>query len=192
MSTTDFPAKSGGNSSQVYLLAVPAIIMAQALVLWAMGRSPICTCGYVKLWHGLRDSENSQHIFDLYSFTHVIHGFLLYLVLWLMRRRTPLAQRLMLAVVIEGAWEVIENSNFIIDRYRAQTASRTYYGDSIVNSVSDTITMAIGFLLASWLPARMTIAIAIALEAALAYLIRDNLGLNVIMLVHPFGAIKAW
>src|SRR3954453_20142318 len=107
MSTIDSPATSGGNSSRRYLLAIPAIIAAQALLLWAMGRSPICTCGYVKLWHGLRDSENSQHIFDLYSFTHVIHGFIFYFVLWAMRRRAPLALRLLLAVLIEGAWEIV-------------------------------------------------------------------------------------
>jgi hypothetical protein len=95
MTATNPPAAFGGDSSRRYWLAIPLLIVVQPLVLWAMGRSPICSCGYVKLWHGLRDSENSQHIFDLYSLTHVIHGFILYVVLWSMRRRAPLALRLL-------------------------------------------------------------------------------------------------
>jgi hypothetical protein len=155
---------------------VPAVIAMQALALLAMGRVPICTCGTVKLWHGIvHSSENSQHIFDWYSFTHVLHGFWLYLFAWLVLPRTPLAARLALAVGLEAAWEILENSSFVIERYRSETISLDYYGDSIVNSVADTFSMMVGFGLAARLPVWAILAIGVAIEGALVYLIRDNL-----------------
>jgi hypothetical protein len=180
-------------SSRAFLLAVPAILALQALVLWAMGRVPICACGYVKLWHGVvHSSENSQHIFDWYSFTHIVHGFALYFLIWLALPRAPFAPQLALGVLLEAAWEIIENTDVIINRYRAETISLDYFGDSIINSVADTAIMIFGFMLASWLPTWSTLALAIVIEVALSYLIRDNLTLNVIMLVFPFEAIKTW
>ena len=141
---------------------------------------------------GGSNSGNSQHLLDWYAPSHVIHGFLFYWVLWLLVPGLPFGWRLLLATVIEMAWELVENSPWIIDRYRAVTISLDYYGDSIVNSMADVGMMMLGFWLASRLPVRLTVALALTAEIVTAVVIRDGLLLNVIMLVWPIDAIRAW
>jgi hypothetical protein len=176
-----------------YFLAGAGLLVLLAIALLLMGRVPWCTCGYVWLWHGeVMSPENSQHLTDWYSFTHIVHGFGLYGILWLVARSWPLGLRLLLAMAIEVAWEIIENTDFVIDRYRETTAALGYYGDSVVNSVGDVLFCVVGLFVAARLPAWATVALAITIEAVLAYAIQDNLTLNIIMLIHPFETIKAW
>ncbi len=153
----------------------------------------MCTCGYIKLWHGIVvSSENSQHIFDWYTFTHIIHGLGFYLLLTLINKRMPFALKLLIAIGLESAWEILENTNMVIDRYREGTISLDYFGDSIVNSVGDVIAMIAGFWIAAKKPIWFSVALYIFIEVSLAILIRDNLTINIIMLIHPIEAIKHW
>jgi Protein of unknown function (DUF2585) len=168
-------------------------------ILLAMGRTPICACGTVKLWHGVvQSSENSQHIADWYTFSHIIHGLLFYFFAHLLWRRwklfggKPAAWALPIAVVFEGFWELLENSPLIIDRYRAVTVSFGYEGDSVLNSLADIGWMALGFWIASKLPWKASLALGIAFELFTLVMIRDNLTLNVLMLVWPIDAIRVW
>jgi hypothetical protein len=176
------------------LLVSLAMILATAGILLWMGHIPICQCGYVKLWHGGRnDPEVSQHLTDWYTYSHVLHGLIFYFLLWaIFRGRLSVAARLAIAVFIECGWEIFENTPFIINRYRSQTISRDYYGDTIINSVADILAMMVGFLLSSRLPAWVTVLLLIATEVGMLYLIRDNLLLNIIMLIYPLDWIRQW
>jgi hypothetical protein len=176
-----------------HLALTAGVVALAALILLLMGRIPICECGYVKLWHGVTmSSENSQHLSDWYSPSHVIHGFVFYGILWLVARRQSIGVRLILATIVESAWEIIENTEWIINRYREATISLDYYGDSVINSTFDILFMVVGFVLAARLPVWATVAIALMLELYVGYMIRDNLALNVIMLLWPLQAIRDW
>ena len=176
-----------------YWFAALAIVAIAALILMWMGRPPICTCGEVRLWVGtVNGPGNSQHLADWYMPSHVIHGFLFYFLGWLCLRRNPPGDRLIGAVLIESGWEILENSPVIIDRYREATIALGYTGDSVVNSAADIGWMVVGFALARRLPVWLTVALAIALELLTLAIIRDNLTLNVIMLLAPSDSIRAW
>ncbi|MBC9246362.1 DUF2585 domain-containing protein [Paracoccus sp. 11-3] len=175
-----------------YFLTAAIVVAAAAYLLW-IGREPICKCGYVKLWHGeTMSSENSQHIADWYTPSHLLHGIIFYGLLWLFARRVPFVWRLMIATLIEAAWELVENSDAIIERYRAVTISLDYYGDSVLNSTADIIAMIAGFFLASRLPVWASVALVIGFELLTMWIIRDGLTLNVVMLLYPLDAIREW
>ncbi len=174
-------------------VVIAAIILFAALALFAMDRIPICACGTIKFWHGqVNSSENSQHLTDWYTLSHVLHGFIFYALMWWLRPHWSIASRLVAAVAIETAWELAENSPMVIDRYRTATIALDYYGDSIVNSIADIAAMIVGFAIAAVAPVWTVIAFAFVSEAGMAYMIRDNLTLNIIMLLHPIDAIKTW
>jgi hypothetical protein len=173
------------------LIILIAVLAVSVAILWAMGRPSICTCGQVELW-GEVGPKQSQMLADWYSPSHIVHGFLFYTALvWLWPRAT-VERRFLAGLVIEAAWEIIENTPMVIDRYREATIALGYAGDSILNSASDIAMMAIGFLAALRLPVRASVAAVLILELVPLFIIRDNLTLNVWMLLAPSEAILNW
>jgi len=189
MNSTDHKAALHWSLSAALL----AIVLADGLMLHSIGRGFWCSCGSLVPWSWEPFSQhNSQHLVDWYSPSHITHGVTLYGLLFLVARRLPVAVRLVIATLIESVWEIAENSPFIIERYRSATISLNYYGDSVLNSVSDISMCIFGFFLAARLPIRVTLAITIASELLTLVIIRDNLTLNVLMLLWPVEAIKQW
>lgn len=178
---------------RVSLLIAAAFLALQATVLYAMGQPPICTCGSIRLWTGdVTGLENSQQLTDWYTYTHVVHGIGFYFLLWLIAPRMPIGMRFALTVGLEASWEIIENTPFIIDRYRQSALAQGYFGDSIVNSLVDTLAGAFGFVLARQLPPWSSVALVVVMEIFVGVMIRDNLTLNIIQLIHPNEAISHW
>ena len=181
------------------VIASVVLALLAGAILLAMGRNPICECGTVKLWHGVvQSAENSQHLSDWYAPSHFTHGLIMYYFAWLLWRKwglfggRPIRWALPIAVAVEAAWEIMENTPMVIDRYRAVTVSFGYSGDSVVNSLGDIGWMIVGFLAASRIPAWTSVALAVFLELLTLWTIRDNLTLNVVMLFWPIEAIRQW
>jgi len=181
----------GGRAADVAMI-VALIGLAAGLEL-AMGRPLKYRNGPVRIWSGdIRSDQNSQQIADPYTFTHFTHGALFYGLTWLTMRPATAATRLIVAAGFEGAWEVYENTETVVERYRKETISLGYYGDSVINSAADILACIVGFLLAWRLPRTATVAWVVAFEIMLAFWIRDNLTLNILMLVYPIKAVKTW
>jgi hypothetical protein len=173
-------------------IAMAAVMVAAAAELHHQGRPWWCACGSLSPWAGAHSSHTSQHLVDPYSVTHMLHGFVIWLLLtWTFPRLTP-TWRLALTVFFEAAWEIVENSTFVIERYRTATMALGYRGDSIVNSLGDIVCGGIGCVIAGWLGPRRSILVFALTEGILLVTIRDSLLLNVVMLISPVDAIKAW
>lgn len=177
------------------VIAGVLIITVTAAVLASMGQVLWCACGELWLWSGDTLSQhNSQHLTDPYTFTHLLHGVLFFYLLWGVSKRWPmsLGSRFAIALLLESLWEIVENTDVVINRYREATISLNYYGDSVVNSVVDIAACAVAFLVVARLPWRWTLAGVVVIEVALALTIRDNLTLNVLMLTYPLESIANW
>lgn len=180
-------------SWRISVAAVGAFVALQVLVLYMLGQPVICECGYVKVWEGVVASVgNSQHLFDWYTFSHIIHGIIFYAVLWKCFPRVPRHWLLVMALGAEVAWEILENTPMVIEHYRNQALAQGYVGDSILNSLSDTLAMVGGFLLAWRLPLWASVALVLVLELFVGYQIRDGLLLNIVNLAYPFEIIERW
>lgn len=177
----------------IALIGIALILAIQGAVLYFFGQPPICTCGYVKVWEGVVLSPgNSQHLSDWYTFSHIVHGLIFYGLLTLLLPRMPVSRRVLIALGVEVAWEITENTPMVIEHYRQQALAVGYTGDSVINSVMDSVFMLFGFLFAWRFPWTASLALALALEVFALVMIRDNLTLNVINLIHVFPAIASW
>ncbi len=180
-------------SWRIGLLATGALVVVQVGVLYLLGQPAICACGYVKMWEGVVASiGNSQHLTDWYTFSHIIHGLVFYAAVTMVFPRVALVWRLAIAVGLEVSWEIIENTPMVIQHYRNQALAQGYVGDSILNSVSDTLAMVGGFFLAWRLPIVASVLLVVALELFVGYSIRDGLLLNIVNLAYPFEFIARW
>lgn len=177
-----------------WILLVVGLFAMHALALYVMGQPWIYAEGYIKIWYGasVLTSENSQHLSDWYTLSHVIHGLMFYALLSLLFPRLSIGVRLLMALALESGWELFENTDMVIQRYREQALAQGYFGDSIINSTGDMLAAVGGFVLAWRLPVWISIVAVIVLEAVALYMIRDSLTLNIIQLVHPIDAIGAW
>lgn len=194
----DMASESSSNDSSphpyaTYVAIAVALVALQTLVLYLFGQPPISTDGQVKLWEGeVLSAGNSQHLSDWYTFSHIIHGLLFYGLAWVIFRKQSVGVRFLMAVGLEAGWEVLENTPMVINHYRQQALAQGYTGDSILNSVSDNVSMMLGFLVAWRLPVWAVVVFGLSLELFAAFMIRDNLTLNVINLVYPFEFIADW
>jgi hypothetical protein len=185
------PPPGGVSLADVFVIL--AVVALAAILELAMGRTPVYEHGPVRLWSGeVQSDQNSQQIADPYTLTHVSHGVVLYGLTRLALGPSRSWLRATVTVALEAAWEVLENTDLVIERYRVETISLDYYGDSVLNSVCDVLACVIGFGLTARLPTRVTIIGVLVFEAVLAIWIRDNLALNVIMLIRPIEAIRSW
>lgn len=176
-----------------FILLALGLLGIQAITLYLFGQPPICMCGTIKLWEGVVTSAGtSQHISDWYTFSHIIHGMLFYGLLHLLFPRMRTLSKLLIAMGIEISWEISENTPWVIEKYREQALARGYVGDSILNSLCDTVAMMIGFVLARKLPVFATVLVAIIFELFVGYMIHDNLTLNILGFIHHFEFIDAW
>jgi len=195
-------APSGSNGNRIVKLAwthrrtvvaFVAVLSTTALIEALMGRSPLGPDGKFGWWDGnIWGSENSQRVADAYSFSHLSHGILFFALLWIVARQVPVRRRFLMALALEAGWEILENSPLIINRYRKATIAQGYVGDSILNSCSDIVIMVIGFVFASRVRPWVSVATVLGMELFCLFWVRDNLTLNVIMLIHPVEAIKTW
>lgn len=178
----------------VLQIAVAGLILLLVVVLLrAEGRMFLCTCGHFAIWTSdTCSSQTSQQLFDPYSFTHLLHGFLFFWLITLLFRRLTTSWQVWLALSLEGVWEVFENTQFVIDKYRTETAALGYTGDTIVNSLGDLTCAMAGFLLARKLGLRWSLIVFLLIELVLTLAIHDSLLLQILMLVHPVQAIKLW
>lgn len=177
----------------VFFWTIILLAITGAVQYYVFDRTLYGPSGQFAWWSGdINSIENSQRLLDAYSFSHVIHGLLFYLILWIFAKRVDVKKRFLIALFLEVAWELFENSSFIINRYREGTIAQGYFGDSILNSLSDCLMMIVGFISARVSKFWTSFFLFLLMELGCLFWIRDNLTLNIIMLVHPIDSIREW